>query len=394
MFDLPNQFVESNLPETVGLLLLSAALYFIFVLVPFCAALYAVCFLVTLPMRRNERARLFLDLLELGLKDGHSPEAAIMRASSSRDWALGARFHLLAAYLEQGIRFTQALDEVPRLLPPRITAMLKVGDRIGDIAKVLPACRQALQDGISHVRGAHNYLVLLAFVITPLSAAIPVFLRIKVMPSFKALFADMLEGRSLPAITRFVFEQGHVFFFLQTGLVLLIWILMISYLGGPRFEGWLRRVFPLPIFLWPWTRKRLYRDFSAMLAALLDGGVPEKEAVKLAGEATANRIMIERASKVQSLLEQGISLPEAIQSIGDTHELRWRLSNALRRSGGFLRALGGWHEALDAKAYQQEQAAAQVTTTALVLINGATVGLIVIAIFLALIQLINTAILW
>ena len=37
------------------------------------AFLYLGYFLLTLPMRRNERARLLLDLLELGLKEGRTP---------------------------------------------------------------------------------------------------------------------------------------------------------------------------------------------------------------------------------------------------------------------------------------------------------------------------------
>src|SRR4051812_30490994 len=94
-------------------------------LLPLCAVLYAVYFLLSIPMRRKERARLFLDLLDLGLKDGRSPELAIQGAAASRDTSLGARFHLLAAYLEEGMSLTQALEEVPRLLPPNVTAMLK-----------------------------------------------------------------------------------------------------------------------------------------------------------------------------------------------------------------------------------------------------------------------------
>ena len=394
MTDPFTQVLQTSPLEALGLLLFSAIVYFLFVLVPFCGGIYAIYFLVTLPMRRNERARLFLDLLELGLKEGHAPETAILRAASSHDRAPGVRFYLLAACLERGMRLTEALDQVPRLLPPRVTAMLKVGDRIGDLGKVLPACRQSLKDAVSHVQGAHNYLILLAFVITPLSAIIPVMLRIKVLPAFRQVFEGMLDGQPLPRITQFVFAGSNAFFFLQIAMILLIWILMVSYIGGPRFEGWLRHIFPKPVFLWPWTRKRLYRDFSAMLAALLDGQVPESEAVKLAAEATASRFMIERAEKVRRLLEQGIKLQDAIQSLGEAKELRWRLSNALRRSGGFLRALAGWHEALDAKAFQQEQSAAQITTTALVLTNGAMVGLIVISVFWALISVLNQAVLW
>jgi type II secretory pathway component PulF len=131
-----------------------------------------------------------------------------------------------------------------------------------------------------------------------------------------------------------------------------------------------------------------------MLALLLDSEVPEGEAVRLAGESTANRVMVRRASAVQQRLRDGVKLPEAIRAMDSSRELQWRLSNALQRGTGFVRALAGWHDALDAKAFQLEQASAQVMTTGLVLLNGAIVACIVIAVFLCLINVINEAILW
>src|SRR5580765_3864119 len=87
--------------------------------------LYVFFHLLTLPMRRNERARLFLDLLELGLKEGRTPEITLVDAAASRDRSLGVRFHLLAAHIETGLRLGEALDRVPRMLPPQVRAMLK-----------------------------------------------------------------------------------------------------------------------------------------------------------------------------------------------------------------------------------------------------------------------------
>src|SRR5262249_10944572 len=104
--------------------------------------------------------RFFLDLLELGLKDGRSPEATIAGASASRDDSMGSRFHLLAAHIENGARLGEALDRAPGLLPDSLAAMLKTGQAIGDLRQVLPACRVLLQDGYSQTRGAMNYLVL------------------------------------------------------------------------------------------------------------------------------------------------------------------------------------------------------------------------------------------
>jgi type II secretory pathway component PulF len=377
---------------------LAFVVYLLLGLLPVCGVTYVIYFLLTLPLRRNERARMFLDLLELGLREGRTPEAAITGAAASRDRSLGVRFQLLAAHLEQGSRLSQALEQVPRLLPPQVCAMLKTGERIGDIRKVLPACRLLLRDSVSSVRSALNYLVLLVFAVTPVFVYVPFVLRIYVLPKFMEVFAGMLDGQPLPAFTRLVFAENGVLTAIQVGVVGVIWLATLAYLGGPRLHGWLHRAFPATqdwmLLGLPWRRKRLQRDFSSMLAVLLDAEVPETEAVSLAAQSTANRAIVRRADKVCGLLKNGVKLPEAIRALDNSQELQWRLSNALRRGVGFVRALTGWHEALDAKAFQLEQAAAQVTTTVLVLVNGLFVASFMIAVFLVLITLINGAALW
>lgn len=398
MNDSFQQVSQSDPLTSMATLALGFVIYLFLGLAPVCGVTYLMYFLLTLPLRRNERARLFLDLLELGLKEGRRPEAAIVGAAASRDRSLGARFYRLAAYLEQGMPLSLALEQVPRLVTPQIRAMLKTGERIGDVAKVLPACRQLLKDGVSQVRGALNYLVLLVFAVTPMMIFVPLILRIKVLPKFNMVFDGMLEGQSLPAFTRFVFAGNTVSTAIQMGILALVWLAVLAYLGGPRFSGWMHRTMPgvqdWVIGCLPWRQKRLQRDFSSMLAMLLDAEVPEAEAISLAAESTGNVLITGRAVKVRRLLAEGVKLPEAIRLMDDSKELQWRLTNALRRGGGFLQALAGWHEALDARAFQLEQTAAQITTTVLVLLNGAIVASVVIAIFLVFIKLTNEAALW
>jgi type II secretory pathway component PulF len=385
-------------PATIAGFLVLMALFGMIELLLAGGILYVFYFLLTLPMRRNERARLFLDLLELGLKDGFTAEKAILDAASSRDRSVGARFHLLAAHLEKGRTLGEGLARVPHLISPQISAMLRTGERIGDIMKVLPACRQMLSDGVSQVRGALNYLLILTFLVTPSTILVPMILAVVVLPKFKEVFAGVASGSTLPAFTAFVFDNTHEILWVQGVILLACWIVMIGYLGGPRLRAWLRPVFGnLPdrlLYRLPWRRKRLQRDFSAMLAVLLDSAVPEIEAVALAAEATTNASVRSRANKVCNLLTSGIGLPQAVRTMDDSGELQWRLANAFRRSRGFLRALAGWHEALDAKAFQLEQTAAQLTTSAMVLFNGTVVAGIVIAIFVALLQILDVAVLW
>jgi type IV pilus assembly protein PilC len=392
------QLLHSDPLQAVALLALALVIYLLLGVVPICGVSYVIYFLFTLPLRRNERARMSLDLLELGLKEGRTPEATIVGVAATRDQSLGVRFHLLAAYLEQGLRLSQALEKVPQFLPPQVRAMLNTGERIGDTRKVLPACRLLLRDSVSSVRGALNYLILLAFVATPVMAVLPLLFRIFVLPKFKEVFWGMLENQQLPAFTRLVFAGNGITTLIQLGIVAIVWLAMLAYLAGPQLHAWLHPVFPGAqdwlLSRIPWRHKRLQRDFSAMLAVLLDAEVPETEAVSLAAQSTANFAIIRRAQKVRALLQEGVKLPEAMRALDNSPELQWRLSNALGRGAGFVRALTGWHEALDAKAFQLEQSAAQITTTVLVLVNGLIVGSFMIAIFLAIITLINQATLW
>jgi type II secretory pathway component PulF len=349
-------------------------------------------FILSLPLRRHERARFFLDLLETGLRDGRSAEQTVGALVQTRDRSLGVRFHLLGAWIATGLRLGQALDRVPYFLPPRINGMLKAGEEIGDLARVLPACRRQLTDGISQSRGAVNYLLVAAFVLTPLAPAVYVGLSVFVFPKFVAIFTDM--GVELPRLAGFVPGAAGPLGAVLVALMALVYLGGAIYLAGPRLRGGLGPLWDAVAWRLPWKRKRLLRDFSAMLAALLDAGVPEVRALPLAGESTANRVLQRRTTAAVTELRSGVTLAAALKAVDETGQFHWRLANALQSRGGFLVALNGWLEALDAKAFQQEQAAAHTITTGLVIFHGLIVGTLIAGIFLALIALIDAGVAW
>jgi len=370
--------------------------YALFVLVPVVAIGWAIYYLLSLPLRRQERARFFLDLLDKTLQQGQPVEQTLVAMANSRDKELGMRFHLLAAHLEEGIRLGAALERVPRFLPPQICAMLRAGEALGDLRKVLPACRAILGDAQSRVRGAASYLVVISFVFTPFSMFMLAFQAVVVFPKFK----EIVRGYAGTSTSVFDFVVGHLGWLIAAQGVLFTLLLFsaVLYIGGPRLVRWLQfKDFPLVDGItWrvPWKRKRMQRNFSAILAVLLDGGVPEPEALRLAGDCAANEIVRRRAARVELSLAHGQSLPEAVAALDEHGEFQWRLRNATHSRSGFLRALAGWHESLDARAFQEEQAAAHAVTSGLVLFNGMVVGLIALAVFGSLVAIIEAAVLW
>jgi type II secretory pathway component PulF len=359
------------------------------VALPILALAAVIYFVISLPLRRQERARIFIDLMESSLAQGEPIEGRIVSLARTRDASIGVHLHLLAAYLEQGCQLIPALEKVPRLLPPQAMAMLKVGGALGDFGKVLPACRKLLRDGISQSRAAINYQVVCAFVLNPIVLFTIPFISMKVAPVMQDISKEL--GVTTPGAARWSFQLSSTLFWVEMLVVLALYFCTLVFLGGPRFISWIEAgLFPLSDWIYfrvPWRRKRLQRDFSAMLALLLDAKAPEARAVTLAAASTANRVFIRRAEKVAGQLRAGVKLTQAIQWLDDTGEFRWRLANAAHFSSSFFRALEGWHESLDAKAFQLEQSAAQAVTTALVLLNASSVCMTAVAIFQSLSQI-------
>ena len=367
--------------------------YAMLILLPGGAFSVAAHYLLSLPMRRRDRALFFLDLVETVVQRGQPVEQAILSAAENQDRAIGVHFFMVAAHIEGGARLGEALEKVPSFLPPQVNAMIRAGEKLGNLKKVLPACREVLRVAPDTVRTTMHYMVGILLVFAPIAIGLISMLSVFVVPKFKEVFAGM--GMEVWPLTQFVFALNDHFILVGFEALLFLVLLAVAaiYIGGPGFVRWFQfRSVPVVDWLaWriPWKRKKLLRAFSAMLAVLLDGGVPEAEAVRLAGESTANEICRGRARRVIAALATGAKLEEAVRAFDDTGEFRWRLTNATHAQGGFLDALRGWHEALDAKAFQQEETATHALTSTLVILNGVVVGLIAIGMFGMLVMLLR-----
>jgi type II secretory pathway component PulF len=319
------------------------------------------------------------------LQRGQPLEPAILSAAENHDRAIGVRFYMVAAHLESGCRLGEALEKVPSFLPPQVNAMIRAGEKLGDLKKVLPACREVLRVAPDTVRSTMHYMVAILLIFAPVACWLIAILSTFVIPKFKDVFAGM--GVQIWPFTLFVLDLNNSHILVGFEMLLFFGLLMVAaiYVGGPGFVRWFqfRQVPVVDWIAWhiPWKQKKLQRAFSAMLAVLLDGGVPEAEAVRLAGDATANEVCRRRARRVIAALEKGVKLDEAVRAFDDTGEFHWRLTNASHAHGGFLNALRGWHEALDAKAFQQEETATHIATSTLVILNGLVVALIAISMF-------------
>jgi len=371
-----------------GVLLLGAlALGFVF------SAGYAVYFLFSLPRRRLERAMVFLNLVDAGIRRGVTPEDTIRSAAGCGDDSVSVRFHLLAGWVEQGADWRVAVAKVPRLMPPSITELLLLTDRIGGWDKIFPICQRKLADVLSQLRARQGCLSP-SIIILPLPILyISIILTVIIIPKFHSIAADY----EVPLFTIWDWFEGVPLsaIVMLAGLALLPLFILLMHIGGPRLWSWLpkTRVPPGDLLAWlvPWERQRLQRDFAAVLGLMLDAGVAESEAVELAARGTANAILKKKAAAVMAALAAGQPLTEALSLIDARGELKWRFQQAAEGGTRFETALAGWCDALQARADQLQQTGMQLLSVGLLLINALFVGLIVFDLFRVLIQITEQA---
>jgi type II secretory pathway component PulF len=337
---------------------------------------------ISLPLRRQARALSVLDLLEAGLRDGRAPERCLVEAAGSRDSSLDTSFQLATAHMEMGMSLVEGLRQAPNLLPLPVLGMLQTGQEIGDLPRVLPACRKLLTDGSSKVRNAINYQVVLMFLLNPVFYFIMVLMPLKVLPVFREIAMGFGMRQPVSGMLSSIPLVVGV-----AELLLLVVMLggFLGHLSGTRLRLWVNTgIFPVTdLVAWwlPWQRQRILRNFSLSLSLLLDAGVPEERAVRMAAKSTGNLIFMGRADKACARLAGGESLLEAVAGLDDRGELRWRLANAAHGPRQFTRALNGWHELLDARAFRLEQTTGQLLSTGLALVNGVLVAMIAFSIF-------------
>src|SRR5882724_2940451 len=222
----------------VALFFLGLFWYGVFILLPGGAFSVLMHFLLSLPMRRRDRALFFLDLIETVLQRGQPVEQAILAAAENHDRAIGVRFYIVAAHIESGLRLGEGLEKEPRFLPPQINAILRAGEKLGDLKKILPACREVLRIAPDTVRSTTHYMVAILLIFAPVACLLITLLSVFVVPKFKEVAAGM-NVRVWP-FTQFVFalNDSHVL----VGFEICIFFALLSvaalYIGGPGLVRW------------------------------------------------------------------------------------------------------------------------------------------------------------
>jgi general secretion pathway protein F len=293
----------------------------------------------------------------------------------------------LRAEVNAGASFAAALAQHPREFSPIYTGVIAAGEQSGQLGTVL----ERLADDLETREALKNKLIgasLYPAIVTLVAIVIVVFLVSYVVPQVAGVFAG--SKRALPlltvmmlAISGFVRSYG----WLMLGLLVLGGIALAMARKQPALRlrmdaAWLR----LPLV------GRLARGynaarFAATLAMLSSAGVPILRALQTAAETLSNRAMREDALDALVLVREGAPLASALASKKRFPPLVAMFARLGEQTGQLPVMLQRAANQLGAEVQRRAMHMATILEPLLIVVMGAVVMLIVLAVLMPIIQL-------
>ena len=294
--------------------------------------------------------------------------------------------------VESGTTFSESLHNHPKIFNNLYVNMVKAGEAGGILEVVLTRLSEFMEKAEkikNKVKGAMIYPVVLMVA----AVGILTFLLTTIIPKFKEIFDDLLEGQAMPWITRFVMgasENVKNNIIWIAGCVFLV-VLAIN-LWGRTKSGRLaldRMKLYMPVF-GTLIRRTAISRFARTLGTLLSSGVPVLQALMIVRDTSGNAVIAKAIQSVHDSVKEGESMagpmgnskvfPPMVISMIEVGEETGALPDML------IRIANTYDDEVD-------NAVAGLTSIIepiMIIFLAVVVGTIVIAMFLPLVTIITT----
>ena len=297
----------------------------------------------------------------------------------------------LAVSIEGGSTFSEGLAQHPKVFNRLFVNMVKAGELGGVLEVVLNRLAEFMEKA-QKIKGKVKAAMFYPVAVMVVAVAILTILMVFVVPKFKQIFNDMLEGAELPSFTNFVlgiseFVAGHFLVTLVGAVVLFILLKLVlrTKFGRKLFDRF-QLSFPL---LGPVVSKVAIARFTRTLGTLVSSGVPILQALTIVKETSGNVIVSDAVSGIHESVKEGETItapmeaskvfPPMVISMVDVGEQTGALPEML------MKIADNYEEEVD----NAVSAMTSLLEPIMIVFLAVIVGSIVIALFLPLITLID-----
>jgi type IV pilus assembly protein PilC len=305
--------------------------------------------------------------------------------------ALKKAVRSLGESIEGGSTFADALAQHPRIFNRLFINMVKAGEAGGILEVVLERLASYMEKS-QRVRNKIKSAMTYPIVVLLASSAIMVFLMTAIIPRFEKIFADMLEGQSLPPLTLFVMnisdriQNGWPVLLGTLAVLAVLWAVLKRLQPGRVLLDSLKMYLPAIGNL---SRMSVLARFARTLGTLLDSGVPILQALVIVKE-TLNCAPVEKAVQdIHDRVKEGEAMAAPVEASRLFPPIFGGMVEVGEETGQLPEMMLKMADMYEDEVDNAVAALSSVIEPVLIVLLAIVVGTIVIAMFLPMVSIIG-----
>lgn len=298
----------------------------------------------------------------------------------------------LVESIRSGSNFSDGLLQHPKVFDRLYVNMVKAGEAGGVLGTVLERLARFMEKAEKikgKVKSAMTYPVIIMFVAVAIVGALMVF----VIPQFENIFATMLKGQQMPALTQAVLGISN---FIKNNILITIGILVVLYFafkawhktrGGTRAVDWVLLHAPGmgPLFL-----KSSVSRFTRTFGTLLASGVPILQALLITRDTSGNVHVADALNVVHDRVKEGDNVARPLDSTKVFPTMVTSMIEVGEETGALPEMLNRVADTYDDEVDNSVAGLTSIMEPIMIVFMAVVVGTIVIALFLPIIKIIQS----
>jgi type IV pilus assembly protein PilC len=297
----------------------------------------------------------------------------------------------LALSIEGGSTFSEGLAQHPKVFNRLYVNMVKAGE-LGGVLEVVLNRLSEFMEKAQKIKGKVIAAMFYPCAVLVVAVVIMGVLMVYVIPQFKTVFSDMLEGSQLPEFTRFVLaisdaiKDHYLYTLAGIGVFVAIFLWFIRTQVGRRI--WDKFKLKVPVF-GPVISKVAIGRFTRTLGTLVSSGVPILQALTIVKETSGNVIVGAAVGAVHESVKEGETITAPLEASNVFPPMVISMVDVGEQTGALPEMLLKIADNYDEEVDNAVSAMTSLLEPIMIVMLAVIVGSIVIAMFLPLIALMN-----
>jgi len=294
----------------------------------------------------------------------------------------------VAAEIEQGALFSEALAKFPSSFPRIYVAMVKAGEAGGALESVLSRLAEFMEKE-AKLKGKIKSAMAYPSVVVVVMIGILSFIMIKIVPTFTQIFEDMEVG-TLPGPTLLLIKMSKLLAERSYLIVAFVFALIILFriANKIKFTRYLIDKVKLRILVFgPVISKTIIARFARTFATLITSGVPILQSLQIVRDTVGNEVIANAINEVRNRVREGEGISGIMLRTGVFPPMVTNMIAVGEETGAMDSMLEKVADAYEAEVDAAVAAMTSMLEPILIVCLGVVVGFIVISLFMPLIKI-------